>query len=138
MDMYKEAVRKKLTFTHTKGELQPQQLWDLPVESRSNIEGLKDIARKLDKKIKETVSDLFDDAPDITDAKLKFDIVMDVISTKKQESDFKTKALANQQEIEKIQEVLAAKQNSKFDNMDEADLLARLQQLKSQSPSQAK
>lgn len=131
-NIYKEATREKLTFTHNKGELQVSQLWDLPIESRSNVEGLKDIARKLDKQIKESSSDLFDERSVDHKLKLKFDVIMDVISTKKLEAENKTKALAKDQEIARIKAALASKEDSKFDSMDEAQLKARLNELQSQ------
>ena len=129
-NIYKLASRLKLTVATSKGELQVSQLWDLGLETRGNTEGLKDIANRLHKQIKNTDGDLFNESKADQVLKLKFDIVMDIIETKRTEASEKTKALAKSQEIDRLQELLVVKQQEKLSEMSAEDIQKRIDELK--------
>ena len=129
-NIYKLASRLKLTVATSKGELQVSQLWDLGLETRGGTEGLKDIANRLHKQIKNNDGDLFNESKADQALKLKFDIVMDIIETKRTETSEKTKALAKSQEIDRLQELLVVKQQEKLSEMSAEDIQKRIDELK--------
>ena len=87
--MYKEASKQKLRFSTTKGTLSTEQLWDL------SINELNDLAVSLDTAFNESGKKSFLATKSVKDktAKLRFDIALDILTTKVEESDnLKTKA----------------------------------------------
>lgn len=81
--MYKEASKQKLRFPTTKGNLTTEQLWDL------SLTDLDELAVALEQEHKESGKKSFLVAKSVKDktAKLRFDIVIDVLTTKVEEAD---------------------------------------------------
>lgn len=107
MENYKLASREKLRFQTPKGLLSVEQLWDL------SITELDALAVSLDNEYKESGKKSFivkSSAKDKT-AKLKFDIVLDVLSTKVDEKTAVAEAAADREHNKKIDALIAEKQD---------------------------
>lgn len=105
--MYKEAIRQGLTFQTSKGLLSIEQLWQLTPKE------LDALAVQLEAEYKESGKKSFLVAKSVKDktAKLKFDIVLDVLTTIVEEQE----ALSNAQEVKehnkKIMALIADKKD---------------------------
>lgn len=82
-NLFEVASRRKLRFDSKHGKITVEELWDLSLES------IDSIAVALNNKIKttETVSFVSNVSSVNTEDKLKFDIVIHIINTRKAESD---------------------------------------------------
>lgn len=126
MSLFEKASRLKLKIMTTKGEARVEDLWEL------NLQTLNYIAKGLKKQLTEaTEVDFLDEkTEEDTLLKLKFDIVLSILETKKAEKKESVDQAAKKIEKEKILEILAKKQASALENMSEADLLKKLEDLK--------
>ena len=108
--MYKQASRLGLRFTSPKGPLTVEQLWDLKPEMLDSMAvALEEEVTKAGKKSFLTTKSSEDKV-----AKLKFDIVLDVLTTKVEEAaaaavSAETKAFNN-----KIDLLIAEKEEEEF------------------------
>lgn len=113
MSMYKEASRKKLRFTTSKGSLSAEQLWDLPVTE------LDEMAVALEESYKGSGKKSFITGKSAKNnvMKLQFDIVLDVLNTKLEEAEEARIAAENKEHNEKILTMIAEKQDEKLKGM---------------------
>lgn len=123
--MFSKATRLKIRFQTTSGFLTVEDLWDLPL-SKLNI-----IAKNLNKQLKtqKDEEDFLDEkSAEDTETKLKFDIVLSILETKKAEnkeaSESSEKKLYNQ----KILALIAAKQEDDLKSKSVDELQALLKQ----------
>jgi len=105
--MYKEASKQKLRFATNKGSLSVEQLWDLSVTE------LDALAVALEAEHKESGKKSFLVSKSVKDktAKLRFDIVLDVLQTKVDEAEAATTKQENKAHNEKILAIIADKQD---------------------------
>jgi len=105
--MYEIASKLKLRFQTNKGTLSTEQLWDLTLEDLDNL------AVSLDKEYKESGKKSFLEKITEKDkmAKLKFDIVLDILDTKKEENEAILEAKERKEHNEKIFNLIAEKQD---------------------------
>lgn len=105
MDNFKAASREKLRFQTPKGLLSVEQLWDLSVEELDNLAVLLDAEHKQSAKksfvTKSTAKD--------KTAKLKFDVVLDVLTTKVEDLQAAAEAYENKEHNKKILALIAEK-----------------------------
>lgn len=107
MENYKKASQQKLRFQTNKGSLSTEQLWDL---SLSDLDAL---AVSLDAEHKQSDKKSFLVTKSVKDktAKLKFDIVLDVLSTKVEEAQALSEAKEIKEHNEKIITLIAEKKD---------------------------
>ena len=90
-NIFEQAFRLKLRFDSPKGQLTVEDLWDVPLTSATGKANLDDIARSLNKLIKECadeVSFVTPTAPSANvDLRLGFEIVKYVIGVRVKERD---------------------------------------------------
>lgn len=104
--MYKQASRLGLRFASPKGPLTVEQLWDLKPEMLDGMAvALEEEAAKAGKK-----SFLATKSSEDKVAKLKFDIVLDVLSTKVEEAALASDAAAIRKHNNKIDLLIAEKE----------------------------
>jgi len=120
--MYKEATRLKLRFTTERGILSLEQLWDLSLST------LDDLAVLLEKAYKESgkKSFLVKKSKKDKELKLKFDIVLDILTTKVEESEASKNSLEIKEYNEKILALIAEKQEESLKDKSISDLKALL------------
>jgi hypothetical protein len=114
-DMFLKASRLKLRFTTSKGDLSVEDLWQLPLTSKSPTTlNLDDIAIGLDAEMKASKGTLSFVRPveskgeDLT--LLKFEIIKFVIETLMAERDAKAKRAGRAAERQKLLELIDAKE----------------------------
>jgi len=107
MENFKEASKQKLRIQTNKGLLSVEQLWDL------SLSELDTLAVSLENEYKESGKKSFltkSSAKDKT-TKLKFDIVLEVLNSKFEESEAIKEAKEIKEHNQKILELIAEKQD---------------------------
>ena len=113
--MFEKASRLKLRFDTSMGQLDVEDLWDLPLTS-TNRANLDDIARGLSKQVKEAETESFVVKPaKANEATLiKFDIVKHIIEVRLAENEAAATARANKERKQQILAIIASKQNEQL------------------------
>jgi len=122
--MYKKATRIHLRIQTKVGNLGIEDLWSLPLESLNTI--AKGLRRSL-KSQEEEEDFLRERSKTDTLTKLKFDIVLDILNTKKEELKIAKEASANKVHNQKILKLIADKQNEELSgkSIDELEKLLK-------------
>lgn len=107
MENFKLATQQKLRFQTSKGSLSTEQLWDL------SLTDLDALAVSLEIEHKESGKKSFLAKTSVKDktAKLRFDVVIDILNTKVAEQEAATEALEIKEHNKKIIELIAEKQD---------------------------
>lgn len=105
--MYKEAAKQKLRFSTNRGSLTTEQLWDL------SLTDLDTLAVSLEAEHKESGKKSFLVTKSIKDkvAKLRFDIVLDILTTKVEEAEELKQKKDRKERNQKILGLIAEKQD---------------------------
>jgi len=119
--MYKQASKQKLRIESGKGLLTVEQLWDL------SLTDLDKLAVSLERK-KNAGAKTFLDVKSEEDktAKLKFDIVLDVLNTKVEEDAIARKQIEDKEHNQKILGILAKKKDDALEGKSVEELEAML------------
>ncbi len=123
MENFKLASQQKLRFQTTKGLLSAEQLWDL------SLQDLDVLAVSLEAEHKESGRKSFltkSSAKDKT-AKLRFDIVLDILSTKVEEEQAALAEMERKANNQKIISIIADKQDESLKGKSIKQLEAMLQ-----------
>lgn len=125
MNIFEKGVRSKVRFQSEKGNLTIEDLYDL------SLAQLNRLAKKLSKALKESAEEDFleDKSAEDTYMKLQFDIVLHVLTTKKEENEARKNAVAKKAQREKILEAIARKQDESLENMSEDELKKLLEEV---------
>ena len=120
--MFKEANRYKLRFDTDRGNVTTEDLWDLPLVNKSVC--LDNIAKQLSKKIKEVDEESFVVKKSSADTilELKLEIVKYIISVKLEEKEIKEKSVATKAKKERINSIIADKEDENLRNASVEDL----------------
>lgn len=132
MNLFEIATRKAYRFPSLKGELTVEQVWELPLTSRNGWD-LDTVARGINTELKALGEESFVSKganPKRAVLQNKLDILKYVIEVKQNEATDAEKRVANQQEIRKIEELLAQKSNEALAGLSKEDLEAKLAALK--------
>lgn len=106
-----QATRLKLRFSTAVGVLSVEDLWDLPLESKTKV-NLDSIAIALHRELKDTKDESFISKSRANPVlEMKLDIVKYIIEVKLQESEDKAKAKAKSEQRAKIADLIEEKQN---------------------------
>ena len=107
MENFKLATQQKLRVQTNKGLLSTEQLWDL------SLDELDELAVSLETEHKQSGKKSFIVKTSVKDktAKLRFDVVLDVLNTKVEEANAAAEALEIKQHNEKIIGLIADKQD---------------------------
>jgi hypothetical protein len=130
VNIFEQASRLRpvLRFETNRGQITTEDLWDLPLTSAKNP-NLDDIARTLNKKLKETgdtVSFVENTAKADERTQVAFDVVLHVIGVKKDEAAARATETAKADEKRKLLELLAEKQEGKLKDLSEDEIKARI------------
>lgn len=134
-NIFEQASRMKLRFSTQRGALTAEDLWDLPLtSSRSDVDSLDDIARKLNTVLKTYEEESF--VP--TTAKknkgqlanqVAFDIVKHIIGVKVAEADAREVAQERAAKKQRLLELVNKKDQEAEANMTREELLAAIDAL---------
>ena len=120
--MYKEASRVGLRVLSSRGALTVEQLWTLPLNE------LDALAVSLQEEYKESGKKSFLAKKSVKDkeAKLKFDVVLDILTTKAEEAEVAKNAASVKAHNEAILARISKKEESKLDGLSVEELTALL------------
>lgn len=130
-NIFKKAARLKLRFPSIKGHLTVEQLYDLPLTSKSGFD-LDSVAKTINAGLRLASEDSFVSTKPNLEKDLEqlcLDIVKEVIADKIAENEAKAKAVANRHEREKLLEVLQGKKDAALANLSEEELEAKIRAL---------
>jgi hypothetical protein len=118
--MYKQASQLRLRFLTNVGQLSVEQLWDLSQAQLTNsIKAVKKVLKKND----DDELSFLEDAKEVdVENQLRFDILKDVYLTKKKEADELRNAADIKAHNQKIDSLIAEKQEGKLREMSIEDL----------------
>lgn len=124
------ATRNKLRFASIHGLLTVEQLWDVPLRSRSG-DGfdLNTIAKAANRALKEVSEESFVETTKTTEharREMTLEIVKYIIETKLTEEADATVRAAKRQEKQKLLSILAEKQAGKLSELSEKELQKRI------------
>jgi hypothetical protein len=120
MSTFEKATRHKFRFDSPQGLLDVEQLWELPLSSeKKNVANLDDIARGLNKKIKEQSSDESFVKPESgkedTTTPVMFEVVKNIIKVRLEENDVRLRARETREKKQLILSIISKKQNEKLE-----------------------
>jgi hypothetical protein len=128
MDIFQEATRRKIQFQTNIGNLFTQDLWDLDLKTspRNQRTSLDALAVELNEELESAPRKSFvdDNATDNSETRLKFDIVMAIIAYKKTERDEAANRANNAATRNKLNELIARKQDAALEDKDIDELRA--------------
>jgi hypothetical protein len=107
MENFKLASQQKIRYQTTKGQLSTEQLWDL------SLDELDALAVSLESEHKQSGKKSFIIKTSVKDktAKLRFDVVLDVLNTKVEEAQAAAEALEIKEHNKKIITLISEKQD---------------------------
>ena len=120
--MFKEASKLKLRFATTKGSLSVEQLWDL------SITDLDTLAVSLEEAHKNSKGKSFLEKRTTKDKglKLQFDIVLDILQTKVDDSEALREKAEDKEHNKKILELIAKKKDGELEGKSIKELTGML------------
>lgn len=131
--MFEEAVRRKFRFESPKGLLTTEDLWDLPlISSRGVTVSLDDIAKNVNRQLKETSEESFVSPTNNSKAQLlqsKLDILKHIISVKLRERDEIAAASRRQSEKARLYELLEKKELQELEGLSKEDIQKKIAEL---------
>ncbi|BCJ47509.1 hypothetical protein GCM10010168_18670 [Actinoplanes ianthinogenes] len=131
MTIFEKATREKFRYPSTKGLLTTEQLWDLPLTAKSGF-SLDDVAKAVNAELKAIDTESFvatETNPAKATLETKLEVVKHVIAFRLAQDEAAKAAAAKKLEKEKLLEILGRKQDAVLENLTEAELLARINNL---------
>ncbi|BCY08634.1 hypothetical protein [Actinoplanes sp. L3-i22] len=131
MTIFETATREKFRYPSTKGLLTTEQLWELPLTAKSGF-SLDDVAKAVNAELKAVTTESFvatETNPAKATLETKLEVVKHVIAVRIAEDQAAKAAAAKKLEKEKLVAVLGRKQDAVLENLTEAELLARINNL---------
>ena len=129
-NIFEAAARIKLRFATSVGNITVEDLWGLPLASKTKL-NINDIAKGIAKKIRDSDEDNFVGvkSSDNEILELKLDIIKHVIKVRQDENATRKSAIDNKAKKEKILAVLAKRQDDALEGKSEEELLEELKVL---------
>lgn len=131
--MYKKAARLKIRFATKFGNITTEQLWDLKMSQLKEVVISANEEIKKLKKVDDDLSFLEDGAIEDTEteiAKLKFDILKDVYTTKLNEKKEASENAKIDRDIRHLEEILAEKEEQDLRNKSPEELRKMIEERK--------
>lgn len=130
-NMFEYATRNKLRFASARGELNIEQLWDVPLRSRDEF-NLNAIAKAANRALKEVTEESFVETTktvEHTRRETALEVVKYVIETRLGEEKAAETRAERKKEKERLLQILAEKQDGKLSALSERELKSRIAQL---------
>jgi hypothetical protein len=129
--IFEKATQEKFRYPSSKGLLTTEQLWDLPLTAKSGF-SLDDVAKAVNAELKAIDTESFvatETNPAKATLETKLEVVKHVIAIRLAEDQAAKAAAARKLEKEKLLAVLGRKQDAVLENLTEAELVARINNL---------
>ena len=130
-NLFELASRHKLRFATRRGELSTEQLWDLPLESKTGFD-LDSVARFANAELKAVTEGSFVSTstnPKKTHLSLAMEVVLRVIAVRLEEHKANKKSMENKAERARLTEILHAKKDDALKGLSVEEIQARIDQL---------
>lgn len=127
-DLFVVASRKKFRFTSERGELNVEQLWDLPLTSKNGF-NLNAVAIAVNSELKGLAEESFVETssnPRRRELEQMLEIAKFIIATKQDETKAASERLARQAMRRKLQEAIEAKEDQALVGSSIEELKAQL------------
>lgn len=133
MNIYKEATKKHIRFTVGRlTNLTVEDVWNLPLTGNGGT-NLDNLAIALNNQLKDDTPKSFVGdtrvSAEAKDAKLKFDIVLDIIETKQNDIKQNTEAAVKSARVQQLKALREQKQLEKFEDMSIEEIDAQIAEL---------
>lgn len=132
INIFEEASRRKLRFTSVKGDLMVEQLWDLPLQSKTSFD-LDTIAKTVNNELKSLTTDSFIPStrsnPRKAEVELALDIVVHIIHKRVDENAAKTLEAEKAARKTKLMDALERKQDAELQGMSTEQIREELAKL---------
>ena len=129
--MFEKASRLKLRFASATGNLTIEDLWDIPLTGPLGDLSLDDIAKKINRDIKEREEESFviEKSSKSSILELKFEIVKHIIKIKLNEAKYAENMAITNTQIQKLQLAIMQKEDEVLTNQSLGDLKKSLKKL---------
>ena len=127
-NLFELAARQKLRFPSNRGELTVEDLWEMPLQSKSGYD-VDTVARGVNAKIKELSEDSFVSTKPskvLTKQRLMLDVLKHVIAVRLEEQAAREKRANNKAERERLEALLESKQQAEDANLTPEQILAKI------------
>lgn len=131
MSIFELAARQKLRFSTNKGDLTTEQIWDLPLQSKSGFD-LDTLAKSVNGELRGVAEESFvatSTNPAKPELELKMAVIKHVIATRLAENDAARKRLDRASERAKLINILADKQEEALKSLTPDEIQKRLAEL---------
>lgn len=131
MNIFEQASRKSLTFQTVRGVISTNELWTIPLQSKSGFD-LDNIAKSVARELKAMDEESFVETntnPAKGLAILRLEILKHIIGVKQEENLARKNAAANAEMRERLLGVLAEKQADELKHLTKEEILAQLEKL---------
>lgn len=131
MNIFEIASRQAFRYPSTKGELTTEQLWELPLQSKTNFD-LDNVAKAVNAQLKSLTEESFvatSEKPGKAMAERKLEIVKHIIATKLAENAALRDLAARKTEKEKLLGALERKQDAALEGMTAEEIQKRIAEL---------
>ena len=128
MNIFEKASKLKLRFQSTRGELSVENLWDLPLTSKSNL-SLDGVGKPIQKALRESDEDSLVDVPTTSKNELnslRLAIIKEIISVKQEENLIKHNQAAIESQKALLKQALASKKVDEINSLSVEEIEKRL------------
>jgi len=129
--MYKLASIQKLRFSSTRGDLTVEQLWDMPLQSKTGFD-LDSLAKEANANLKSVTEESFvstTDSPAKHKYALQLEILKDVIAVKLKEAADRRSAAEKAAKKAKLVSLLGEKQDEQLKSLSAEELAKQIAEL---------
>jgi len=131
MSLFEQATRGKLRFSTDRGVLTVEQLWDMPLQSKTNFD-LDTIAKGVNRELKAVGEESFvatSTNPAAGVLTLKLDVLKHIIGVKMNENKIAAERSARTEERQKLLGILDKKQDAALEELTPEQIRERLAKL---------
>ena len=127
-DIFKQATKLKLRFSSVRGDLTVEDLWDLPLTSKSNL-SLDGVGKPIQKALRESDEDSLVAVPTTSKNELnsiRLAIIKEIISVKQEENLIKQNQAAIESQKALLKQALASKKVDEINSLSVEEIEKRL------------
>lgn len=130
-NLFLQATREKFRFESSKGDLSVEQLWDLPLTSRTGFD-LDTVAKAVNANLKSSNEESFVNAsnnPAVSRLQAQLEVVKAIIEVKLAQAEATKKRAEKMAERQRLMEVLHSKKDQELQGLSVEEIERRLSQL---------
>ena len=130
-NLFLQATREKFRFESSKGDLSVEQLWDLPLTSRTGFD-LDTVAKAVNANLKASNEESFvnvSNNPAVSRLQAQLEVVKAIIEVKLAQAEATKKRVEKAAERQRLMEVLHSKKDQELQGLSVEEIERRLSQL---------